>query len=459
MKPRRINMYTKYIVSKITNRGFDIKTDDTDVTPNIEMLVNSPRYTDSAYRCVCGQFQGQDVVGQICPLCHEEIMLRSLDFRLMGFIDLGNHYIITQSYFSVVRRVLGNNMLKFILGDYINDEAPRYVDDEQFYEAKQSKRAGRVSDKDIAVIRKKIPKSKQIYEGLGHDEFRNRFEEVIRACAQTGREEEVEMLIANQHDVWTNKIPIYSNAFRPVSKTSETMYYPKINKWFTKMVAVAITLNQMVLDVEVIRALNHIQNDYNEAIEYLLKNEVSSKQGFVRKEIVGGTFNFSARGVIILDISLDVDEVDLPYSMCLTAYQYKIAQKYAVRYNTSLEFALTRITTCTADPKVVEILDEIIAEEQWIFILREPAINLASIALCKIRNYKMNDDTISLPPEPLGGYNADFDGDQLDLVFLPKEIVPEFEAFHYSCMSDYVRDEIKLDMKEWMDIAIARMSE
>ena len=60
---------------------------------------------------------------------------------------------------------------------------------------------------------------------------------------------------------------------------------------------------------------------------------------------------------------------------------------------------------------VMKIIDEIIAEEQWIFILREPTDNLASIALCKIRNYKVNDDTISLPPEPLSGSNADFDGD------------------------------------------------
>lgn len=61
-------------------------------------------------------------------------------------------------------------------------------------------------------------------------------------------------------DVFTSKIPIYSTAFRPVSKTSETMFYPKINKWFSMMTSIYCKLEDMVLDIEKIQALNFIQN-------------------------------------------------------------------------------------------------------------------------------------------------------------------------------------------------------
>ncbi|EKC70626.1 RpoC, partial [human gut metagenome] len=173
-----------------------------------------------------------------------------------------------------------------------------------------------------------------------------------------------------------------------------------------------------------------------EACEHLITAEISKKTGFVRSEIVGGTFSFSARGVITLDISLRADEIDIPYTMALTAFQFRITHMLATRYNMTLEQAYLFISNSDRDPIVLQLLDEIIAEGQWVFLIREPTINLASIEVCRIRRYKFDDDTISLPQEPLPGFNADFDGDQLNLCFLiDKNIHKEFEPFHLSCMT------------------------
>jgi hypothetical protein len=215
----------------------------------------------------------------------------------------------------------------------------------------------------------------------------------------------------------------------------------------------------MVLDIEIMQALNYIQNYLIEACEHLIRTEISKKEGFVRSEIVGGTFSFSGRSVITLDISLNIDEVDLPFAMVLEAYKYRLTHMLAVKYNMTLEQAYKFIDTYERDERVIELLDNIIAEEQWIFILREPTNNLASIALCKIRKYKFDDDTISLPVEPLAGYNADFDGDQLDVCFLDKNVVPAFEAFHYSCMTNYVKETIDISLREWCAVSLGRMSE
>jgi DNA-directed RNA polymerase beta' subunit len=208
--------------------------------------------------------------------------------------------------------------------------------------------------------------------------------------------------------------------------------------------------------------LNFIQNYWIDATEWLITNEVSKKDGFVRSEIVGGTFQFSGRAVITLDISLNADEVDLPLPMCIVAFQYKITHILAVRYNFTLEQAYLYVKDYKIHPEVINILQEILDETQWIMILREPTNNLGSIEIAKIRRYKVNDDTISLPPEPLPGFNADFDGDQLNVMFLGSEkdgLVQHFDAFHFSFMTNFVNEKVSLPLLDWCDVCLGRMSE
>ena len=459
MKLTRINLENEYLRDMAIHNGFLIKNDDKFAPTNVDALINSSKFMDCEYRCDCGAFIGQDIIGQTCPCCGSEIALHSLNFEYTGWINLGKHRIISPVYYNILKRVLGNNMLKFILGDYKSDLSVQYNEnDKDFLENKKNKKSGRVSVNDINYIKKKIPKSKYQYQGLGHDVFYERFEEVLTACAPKNNPD-VQMLIDEKDAVFTSKIPIYSTAFRPVSKTSETMFYPKINKWFSMICAVYCQLDDMVLDVEVIQALNFIQNYLIEACEHLITAEISKKTGFVRSEIVGGTFSFSARGVITLDISLRADEIDIPYTMALTAFQFRITHMLATRYNMTLEQAYLFISNSDRDPIVLQLLDEIIAEGQWVFLIREPTINLASIEVCRIRRYKFDDDTISLPQEPLPGFNADFDGDQLNLCFLiDKNIHKEFEPFHLSCMTNFITEKFTIELMNWSDVSLGLMS-
>lgn len=460
MKLRRFDYYNKYIVDIIQNNGFVIENEDKFSPANIDSLVNSSKYTDTEFRCECGAFIGQDLIGQKCPRCKSEIILRGLNFGYTGWLNLGEHCVMAPCYYEMTKRVIGTHMLRFILGDYIEDKVVKYGEETPEEEAKK-KKPGRKSDDKIEVIIKKIPKNKHCYQGLGHDVFRERFEEIVTACASKNHPE-LEILLANKNAVFTNKIPIYSTAFRPVSKTSETMFYPKINKPFTTMTSIVQKLPNMVLDIEKINALNFIQKYFIEAVEFEIKSNISKKEGIIRSEINGGTFSNSGRAVISLDISLNADEVDIPMSMLVTVYQYKLAHMIVKRQINGidrLEHAYLMVNNYENHPEIERLLDEILAQDSWIYLLREPTNNLASIALCRIRHYKKNDDTISLPPEPLGGYNADFDGDALDACFLPAEIAPQFDAFHFSCMVDYVNETIKVDLKEWCDVCLGVISD
>jgi len=460
MKLERINLENEYLVDMITNNGFLIKKEDQYQPINIDQLINSSKFTDVEYRCDCGAFIGQDIIGRVCPRCGTEITLHSLNFEYTGWIDIAPHKVITPIYYNIIKRVLGPNMLKYILGDYKCDlSVPYNENDTDFYENKKNRKTGRVAQNDIAYIKKKIPKSKQIYEGLGHDEFYKRFEEVMTACSSKANQEEVNMLLDEKEAVFTSKIPLYSTAYRPVSRTSETMFYMKINKSFSQIVSVYCKLEYAVLPIEIIQSLNFIQNYWIEAVEHLIDTEISKKDGFVRSEIVGGTFSFSGRGVITLDISLAIDEVDLPIHSCIVAYQYKLTHMLATRYNMTLEQAYLYVQNYKHHQLVIDLLQTIIDQEQWIILIREPANNIASIELCKIRKFKLNDDTLSLPPETLPGFNADFDGDALNMIFLAKEVVHFFEPFHRSCMTDYISEKFHIELMDWCDISLGLMSE
>ncbi|MBR5296808.1 MAG: hypothetical protein IKU29_02935 [Parabacteroides sp.] len=455
----RCNLEHEYIADMITHNGFVIKPDEEFGPIDANKLIHGNQYMDTEFRCECGAFMGQDIIGQKCPVCGTEISLHSLNFGYTGWIDLKKHKVITPVYYEMLKRVLSANVLKFILGDYKADYSVQYNEnDTEFEKNKKQKKSGRVAANDINAIIKNIPKSKHIYMGLGHDKFYENFEDIIMHCARSGTDEERDILIENKESVFTSKIPVYSTAFRPVSETSETKFYPKIDKFFAMIAVDANNIDNMFLDIEKIQCLNNIQNKLNEAAKHLIQNEIAKKNGFVRSEICGGTFSFSARGVITLDISLRADEVDLPYNMMVIAYQYKITHILATRYHMTLEQAYLFVSKTPKDPVIVSIMDEIIREVPWIFILREPTNNLASIELCKIRNYKMGDDTISLPPEPLPGFNADFDGDALNIGFLPPEIVPSFEAFHLSCLTNYITEKVTVDLLSWSSIALGKIS-
>lgn len=460
----RTNLEVEYMHDMITHNGFLINEETDLFTPiNIEQLVNSQKFMDVEYRCDCGAFIGKDIIGHVCPRCKSEISLHSLNFRYTGWIDIAPHKVISPIYYEMLKRVLTPNMLNYILKNYKSDNTVQYNEnDTSFEENKKNRKAGRAAANDIKVIKKKIPKSKHIYEGLGHDVFYQRFEEVLRACAKSAAADDVETLVKERDAVFTSKIPVYSTAYRPVSKTSETMFYLKINKWFSQMVAIQCQLKDMSLPIELIPALNYFQNCWVEAGNYLIGNEVAKKDGFVRAEIVGGTFQFSGRGVITLDTSLRVDEVDLPLPMLITAYQYKIAHILAIRYNMTLEQSYLHVRDYEDSPDVVDILQEILDEDQWIMILREPTNNMASIEIARVRRFKRDDDTISLPQEVLPGMNADFDGDQLNVLFLGSEkdgIVQQFEAFHYSSMTNRVTEKVDIALMDWCDVCAGLLTE
>ena len=84
MRLERINLENEFIVDMITNNGFVIKKEDQYAPTNVDQLINSSKFMDVEYRCDCGAFIGQDIIGRVCPRCGTEISLHSLNFKYTG---------------------------------------------------------------------------------------------------------------------------------------------------------------------------------------------------------------------------------------------------------------------------------------------------------------------------------------------------------------------------------------
>ena len=357
----RRSLEVDYAIDMILNNGFEITkpTRYSEVNINIDALVNSPRYMETEYTCDCGAFIGRDILGQKCPCCHSEIRLRSINFEYTGWINLGNHKVITPTHYKKITRVIGKNMLKFILDDYKDDRSVKYNENDTAYDERHSqKRRGKQAANDINTIKKKIAKIRHCYQGIGHDEFYKNFEEIMRNCALSQHQEELETLINEKEKVFTSKIPVYSTAFRPVVKTSEDLKYPKVNKLFSSICSIQTRLPDMILKEEISQALNDIQAKWIEAADQTLRNEMSKKRGSIRSEIVGGTFSFSARAVVTLKYLLRADHVLIPFPMAITEFQFKITHRLALRYHMTLESAYLYVSNHPRAKEVIQILDE-----------------------------------------------------------------------------------------------------
>jgi len=137
---------------------------------------------------------------------------------------------------------------------------------------------------------------------------------------------------------------------------------------------------------------------------------IDGKHGWTRANVLGGEFNYSSRSVIVLDSSLKMDEVDVPYKQFIEIYKGNILR----RIIKDKGWTITRAQNFLAskfnfDPYVYDIMCRVIKEDApQIIINRNPTITFGSILLMRIRKVKKDSDDYSLaiPSAILPGQKA-----------------------------------------------------
>jgi len=193
-----------------------------------------------------------------------------------------------------------------------------------------------------------------------------------------------------------------------------------------------------------------IQREVNDLYNYIL-NALSKKDGLIRGHILGKRIDFSGRGVIVPDPTLNLDECKLPYFMFMELFKVQIAKK--LTYDGQFKFlndAIRYIDKCIKSKDhylhgfCVDLLEE---DPQVCLLNRQPSLHRLSMLGFKIAlepvdarpiyNLKYDpekkDDkeckyeykpipypsnVIKIHPLACPCFNADFDGDQM-AVYVP----------------------------------------
>lgn len=185
-------------------------------------------------------------------------------------------------------------------------------------------------------------------------------------------------------------------------------------------------------------------------------NTVSStlgrKEGMLRKHDFGSRLHLSARAVItsISDNHI-YDECYLPWSLSAMLFQTFLTSKLLHRGYTPNEAKAFVYENCLRyHPLMEELFNELInegfgdpptwAEEDFgrrlvggipILLNRNPSLQRGSIQTLRVTKIKndVRDNSISLSVLILAGFNADFDGDALNLIVIPdRRLYQHFKA-------------------------------
>lgn len=226
------------------------------------------------YRCKCGEFQGKQFEGEVCPLCGTKIEFKDVDVGFTGWISTGKDYFIQPYYYNLINDCMGKGVLNEIL-----DTKDKVDRDGNIIKAEN------IQD----ILSKEKPKHPFI--GIGPIEFRNRFNEVMTFFknSKKNKANTIQRILDEKSNVFASHIPIYTTILRPQSTTTDSYYYNSIDKNVNPLFNLSEKIKNCQ-DIEKDYVLNRIQKRVNKLWD-LNFELLNGKDGFIRDQILGGSLN------------------------------------------------------------------------------------------------------------------------------------------------------------------------
>ncbi|MGI0141295.1 MAG: DNA-directed RNA polymerase subunit A' [Candidatus Micrarchaeales archaeon] len=186
-----------------------------------------------------------------------------------------------------------------------------------------------------------------------------------------------------------------------------------------------------------------------------LAQRLKGKEGRFRYNLSGKRVNYSARTVISVDPYLKIDEVGVPFEIAtrltvpffVTAWNVEKAKEFVTRAEYPMVLGVTskdgkrkRITDTNREEvlksiQVGDILERQITNGDIALFNRQPSLHRASIMMHRVkvlpgRTFRLNYCTTH-------PYNADFDGDEMNL-HIPQTLEAQAEAEYLMSVKDQV---------------------
>lgn len=366
IKFSRINLETECAWDLIHDRGFLIKeTPYSDVDKSIRNMhgPRSPKYGTTygdnnefmdRYRCECGHTIGAAFEGDICPRCKKPVEYVDVDILYTGWLNFYPFKIINPLFYQRLQSALSKKVLENIISNENIITSSGII---------------RRHNDDI-----EIKKSMLKYHNIGLKEFYENFEEIMLyyKSKRKMKADLIDALIRDKNLIWTSKIPVYSTVLRPEGISTESYYFSPLDRQIYPLSNISINLKKATA-IEIPLYLYQAQTRVNElwALNFSL---IDGKHGWTRANVLGGEFNFTGRNVIVLDPTLKIDEVDVPYKSFIVQFKGHIIRRIIRDKGWTITKATNYIASkFTFDPYIYGIMCDIVREEEpKIIINRNP---------------------------------------------------------------------------------------
>jgi len=157
-----------------------------------------------------------------------------------------------------------------------------------------------------------------------------------------------------------------------------------------------------------------------------LSDNLKSKQGLFRQNLLGKRVDYSGRSVIVVGPNLKLNQCGLPKHMALELFKPFVISKIL---ETELAFNIRGANRLIEEgiPEVWAILEEVIRGK---YVLLNRAPTLHRLGIQAFNPILIEGNAIQVHPLVCAGFNADFDGDQM-AVYVPLSDVAQMEAREY----------------------------
>ncbi len=157
-----------------------------------------------------------------------------------------------------------------------------------------------------------------------------------------------------------------------------------------------------------------------------LSDNLKSKQGLFRQNLLGKRVDYSGRSVIVVGPQLKLNQCGLPKHMALELFRPFVISKIL---ETELAFNIRGANRLIEEgvPEVWAILEEVIRGK---YVLLNRAPTLHRLGIQAFNPILIEGHAIQVHPLVCAGFNADFDGDQM-AVYVPLGEMAQMEAREY----------------------------
>lgn len=397
---------------------------DTDTKEGME-VVNRLLYTKYAGdslgcipSCFCKHLSGEFYKGRTCPKCFDKVenpVNRDIQTKVWFETPQNIDAFINPVAFAILSKAMTDKGINCLL--WLCD--PKYV-----FPANKAT---------SPMFRRLLMNN--VHRGINFF-FRN-FDAIMEICfpiAKAGYNEKVyeirKFVTEYRQQIFTKHIPMPSNVSFVIESNdtgqyTDTTMTMAINamRIITSINSSAFRLRQHDVESRVTRANKELSDFYK---LYTFK-VLGRKKGIFRHHVFGGRSAFSARAVITsLSDAHHYQEVHLPWSLSVQLMAEHIKSKLLNehKYTPKQIDTLLAKSVLNFDPLVSRIIAQLIEEAPFmgipILLQRNPSLKRGSAQMFYVTKVKTDprDYTISMSVLTLKAPNADFDGDELNIILI-----------------------------------------